>query len=135
MRGNGRCGTSSSIPKASAIASPYCAFTAAMPATMSSSWSSMTSSCESIQLNSQSTLVNSVAWRLVKLGSARKAGPTSKMPPKPAGWAICLKNWGLWARKASVSKYSRRKSSAFDSLALAMSFGVCSSMKPRSSHT
>ncbi len=58
----------------------------------------MTSSCESIQLISLSTLVNSVACRLVKLGSARNAGPISKILPKPADWAICLKNCGLCAR-------------------------------------
>ena len=34
----------------------------------------MTSSCESIQLISASTLVNSVAWREVNDGSARNAG-------------------------------------------------------------
>ena len=64
----------------------------------------MTSSCESIQLTSMSTLVNSVAWRLVKLGSARNAGPISKMRPSPADCAICLKNCGLCARYALPSK-------------------------------
>ena len=78
--------------------------TALKPATSSSSCSFMTSSCESIQLISVSTLVNSVAWRLVNDGSARKAGPTSKILPKPAGCAICLKNCGLCARYALPSK-------------------------------
>ena len=58
----------------------------------------MTSSCESIQLISASTEMNSVAWREVNDGSARKAGPTSKTPPKPAACAICLKCCGLCAR-------------------------------------
>ena len=83
-----------------------------------------TSSCESIQLISASIEVNSVAWRDVKEGSARKAGAISKTLPKPAGCAICLKNCGLWARYAFVSKYSISKSSARDSEALAMSLGV-----------
>ena len=42
--------------------------------------------------------VNSVAWRLVNEGSARKAGPISKILPKPADCAICLNSWGDCAR-------------------------------------
>ena len=104
MRGNGVVGTSSSMPKSSAISAPCFALTAVKPATRSSSCIRMTSSCESTQLISASIEVNSVACREVNDGSARNAGPTSKTLPKPAGCAICLKNCGLWARYAVPSK-------------------------------
>ena len=62
MRGNGRVGTSSAMPKSSAISSPCFSFTAVNPATMSSSCIFMTSSWVSTQLISASIEVNSVAW-------------------------------------------------------------------------
>jgi hypothetical protein len=50
----------------------------------------ITSSTESIQAISRSSPVNSVEWRDVKLGSARKTGPTSMTRSNPAAMAICL---------------------------------------------
>ena len=104
MRGNGRVGTSRVMPNSASISSPCFCLTAVMPATISSSCSCITSSCEEIQLISLSIDVNSVACREVNDGSARNAGPTSNTLPNPAGCAICLKNCGLCARYAVVSK-------------------------------
>ena len=64
----------------------------------------MTSSCDSIHDTSTSTLTNSVSWRVVSSGLARNTGPISKTRSKPAHMAICLENWGDWARYAGRSK-------------------------------
>ena len=61
MRGNGVDGTVTSMPNSASISAPCLSLTAWNPATSSSSCSFMTSSCESIQLISLSTEVNSVA--------------------------------------------------------------------------
>ena len=98
MRGNGMAGTCTSRPNSSSISAPCLSLTAWIANCRSSSCIVATSSCESIQLISASMLVNSVACLLVNDGSARYTSPISKILPKPADCAICLKNCGLCAR-------------------------------------
>ncbi len=89
-RGNGSDGTTTSAPNVSEIRSPCVSATAASTCASQRSSTAITSSCESIQDSSMSTLVNSVSWREVNDGFARNTGPISNTLPKPAAIAICL---------------------------------------------
>ncbi len=90
MRGKGSSGTTTRVPKCSAIASPWRSATAVSTRCSIRSSKAITSSTPSIQAISTSTPVNSVACREVKDGSARNTGPISKTRSMPPAMAICL---------------------------------------------
>ena len=89
-RGKGTVGTATGRPKLRSISSPCSSATRASVCASHCSSKTITSSWESIQEISTSTLVNSVSWREVKEGLARNTGPISNTRPKPAAIAICL---------------------------------------------
>ena len=134
MRGNGVDGTVTSTPNRSSISAPCFSFTAAKPATRSSSCIAMTSSWLSIQLISASTLVNSVAWRLVKRRVGAERRPDLEDLAEAGGLRHLLEELralrqvrGLSSKYAELEQLGLRLATA-----LAISFGVWISMKPLS---
>lgn len=77
--------------------------------------------------------MNSHKWRFVFDYSALNTGPISNTLSISPQRAICLYNYGLWAKQASSPKYLNLKILAPPSDAPAINLGECISINPWSS--